>query len=94
MCTTRTQRKRGGKVIVHFEVSAPGVLAPDGTVLIKVGGRERTVKVKKGKAIARFVRVDPGRYRVRCKYAGGTLVEPGHARDWVRVPGKGPFARS
>ena len=93
-CTTRTQRKKGGKVIVHFEVTAPGVAEPDGTVLIKVGSRERTVTVKKGKAVARFVGVDPGRYRVRCQYAGGTLVEPGRARDWVRVPGKGPFAKS
>ncbi len=94
VCTTRTQRKPGGKVIVHFEVSAPGVLEPDGTVLIKVGSHARTLKVKKGKAVARFVDVDPGRYRVRCKYAGGSLVEPGHVRDWVRVPGKGPRARS
>jgi hypothetical protein len=94
VCAVRTQRKPGGKVIVHFEVSAPGVLTPDGTVLIKVGNHERTVKVKKGKAVARFVDVDPGRYRVRCKYAGGSLTEPGHARDWVRVPGKGPFAKT
>ena len=93
-CTTRIQRKKGGKVIVHFEVSAPGIPEPDGTVLVKVGSRERTVTVKKGKAVARFVGVDPGRYRVRCQYAGGTLVEPGRARDWVRVPGKGPFAKS
>ena len=93
-CTTRTQRKKGGKVIVHFEVTAPGVAEPDGTVVIKVGSRERTVTVKKGKAVARFIGVDPGRYRVRCQYAGGTLVEPGHVRDWVRVPGKGPFAKS
>ena len=81
-------------MIVHFEVTAPGVAEPDGTVLIKVGSRERTVTVKKGKAVARFIGVDPGRYRVRCQYAGGTLVEPGHARDWVRVPGRGPFAKS
>ena len=93
-CSTRTQRKKGGKVIVHFELTAPGVAEPDGTVLIKVGSHERTVTVKKGKAVARFVGVDPGRYRVRCQYAGGTLVEPGRARDWVRVPGKGPFAKS
>jgi hypothetical protein len=93
-CTARTQRKKGGKVIVHFEVTAPGIAEPDGTVLIKVGSRERTVTVKKGKAVARFVGVDPGRYRVRCLYAGGTLVEPGGARDRVRVPGKGPFAKS
>ena len=93
-CTTRTQRKKGGKVIVHFELSAPGIAEPDGTVLIKVGSHERTVTVKKGKAVARFVGVDPGRYRVRCQYAGGTLVEPGRARGWVRVPGKGPFAKS
>ncbi len=93
-CSTRTQRKKGGKVIVHFELTAPGIAAPDGTVLIKVGNHERTVNVKKGKAVARFVGIDPGRYRVRCKYAGGTLVEPGQARDWVRVPGKGKFARS
>ncbi|HEX5088081.1 MAG TPA: N-acetylmuramoyl-L-alanine amidase [Nocardioides sp.] len=94
VCQVRTQRKHGGKVIVHFEVTAPGIAAPDGTVVIKVGSRQRTVTVKKGKAIARFLKVDPGRYRVRCQYAGGTLVEPGKARDWVRVPGKGPFARS
>ena len=94
VCTTRIQRKKGGKVIVHFELAAPGVAEPDGTVLIKLGSRERTVTVKKGKAVARFVGVDPGRYRVRCQYAGGTLVEPGRARDWVRVPGKGPFAKS
>lgn len=93
-CTTRTQRKKGGKVIVHFELTAPGVAEPDGTVVIKVGSHERTVTVKKGKAVARFVGVDPGRYRVRCQYAGGTFVEPGRARDWVRVPGKGPFAKS
>ena len=93
-CTIRTQRKKGGKVIVHFEVTAPGVPEPDGSVLIKVGSHERTVTVRKGKAVARFIDVDPGRYRVRCKYAGGTYVEPGHARDWVRVPGKGPFAKN
>jgi hypothetical protein len=93
-CSTRVQRKKGGKVIVHFQVTAPGIAAPDGTVVIKVGSRERTVNVRKGKAVARFVGVEPGRYRVRCQYAGGTLVEPGRARDWVRVPGKGPFARS
>jgi hypothetical protein len=94
VCETRTQRKRGGKVIVHFEVTAPGIVEPDGTVVIKVGPHQRTVTLKKGKAVARFIGVDPGRYRVRCQYAGGTLVEPGSARDWVRVPGKGPFARS
>jgi hypothetical protein len=88
VCTVRTQRKRG-KVIVHLEVSAPGVAAPDGTVVIKVGDRQRTVQVKKGKAIARIVGMPPGRYRVRCQYAGGTLVRPGKGRDWVRVPGKG-----
>ena len=93
-CTTRTQRKKGGKVIVHFEVTAPGVTEADGTVLIKVGSRERTVTVKKGKAVARFIGVDAGRYRVRCQYAGSTLVEPGSARDWVRVPSSGPFAKS
>jgi N-acetylmuramoyl-L-alanine amidase len=93
-CSVRTQRKKGGKVIVHFEVTAPGITEPDGSVLIKVGSHQRTVTVKKGKAIARFLGVDPGRYRVRCQYAGGSLVEPGRARDWVRVPGKGQFARS
>ena len=92
VCSVRTQRKRGGKVIVHLEVSAPGVPEPDGTVVIKVGDRERTVQVKKGKAIARILGMPPGRYRVRCQYAGGTLVLPGKARDWVRVPGKGPLA--
>jgi hypothetical protein len=94
VCTVRTQRKRGGKVIVHFELTAPGIAEPDGTVVIKVGKHQRTVTVKKGKAVARFVGVDPGRYRVRCQYAGGTLVEPGNARDWIRVPGKGPFAKT
>jgi hypothetical protein len=94
VCAVRTQRKKGGKVIVHFEVTAPGIAEPDGTVVIKVGSHERTVAVQKGQAIARFVGVDPGRYRVRCQYAGGTLVEPGRARDWVRVPGKGQFAKS
>jgi N-acetylmuramoyl-L-alanine amidase len=93
VCSVRTQRKRGGKVIVHFDVSAPGVVEPDGTVVIKVGDRERTVKVKKGKAIARIVGMPPGRYRVRCQYAGGTYVLQGKARDWVRVPGKGHFAK-
>jgi len=92
-CSVRTQRKSGGKVIVHFEVVAPGIAVPDGTVVIKVGPHQRTVTLKKGKAIARFVNVDPGRYRVRCQYAGGTLVEPGKARDWIRVPGKGPYAK-
>ena len=93
VCAVRTQRKRGGKVIVHFEVTAPGVPEPDGTVVIKVGDRERTVAVKKGKAIARIVGMPPGRYRVRCQYAGGTYVIEGKARDWVRVPGKGPRAK-
>ena len=93
VCTVRTQRKPHGKVVVHFELSAPGVAEPDGTVVIKVGSHQRTVTVTKGKAIARFVGVDPGRYRVRCQYAGGTFVDPGRARDWVRVPGKGPFAK-
>jgi len=92
VCTVRSQRKRGGKVIIHFQVTAPGVSEPDGTVVIKVGDRQRTVQVKKGKAIARILGMPPGRYRVRCQYAGGTLVRPGKARDWVRVPGKGPRA--
>jgi hypothetical protein len=93
VCTVKTQRKPQGMVIVHLEVTAPGIPEPDGSVVIKVGSHERTVTVKKGKAIARFLDVDPGRYRVRCQYAGGSLVEPGKARDWVRVPGKGPLAR-
>ncbi len=93
-CSTRIQRKPGGKVVVHFELTAPGITSPDGTVVIKVGSHQRTVAVSQGKAVARFVGVDPGRYRVRCQYAGGTLVEPGKARGWVRVPGKGPYARS
>jgi hypothetical protein len=87
--SVRTQRKPGGMAIVHLDVVAPGVAEPDGTVLIKVGSRERTVNVKKGKAIARILGLPPGRYRVRCQYAGGTLVEAGKARDWVRIPGKG-----
>jgi hypothetical protein len=94
VCTARVQRKKGGMVIVHLDVVAPGIAEPDGTAVIKVGSHERTVTVKKGQAIARFIGVDPGRYRVRCQYAGGTLVEPGSAREWVRVPGKGPFAKS
>ena len=93
-CSVRTQRKPGGKVIVHLELIAPGVPEPDGTVVIKVGDRQRTVTVKKGAAVARFLGLPPGRYRVRCQYAGGTLVEPGKARDWVRVPGKGPLRQS
>ena len=76
-------------MIVHFEVTAPGVAEPDGTVLIKVGSRERTVTVKKGKAVARFVGVDPGRYRVRCQYAGSTLVEPGQRPRLGAGPGQG-----
>ena len=94
VCSVRTQRKRGGKVAVHFEVTAPGIAEPDGTVVVKLGSHQRTLTVTKGKATARFVGVDPGRYRVRCQYAGGTLVEPGNARDWVRVPGKGKFSRT
>jgi hypothetical protein len=93
VCTLRTQRKPGGKVIVHLEVSAPGIAEPDGEALILLGGRQRTVKVEKGKAIARFVGVDPGRYKVRCHYSKGTLLKKGKASDWVRVPARGPFAR-
>jgi hypothetical protein len=78
---------------VHLEVTAPGIAEPDGTVVIKVGDRQRTVQVSKGKAIARFLDLSPGRYRVRCHYAGSPLVQPGKARDWVRIPGKGPYAR-
>ncbi len=94
ICTVRTQRKSGRKVIVHLEVTAPGIAEPDGTVLVQVGDRQRTVTVKKGKAIARFVGVDPGRYKVRCHYKGGALIRKGKASDWIRVPGRGPFARS
>ena len=84
----RTQRKPGGKAIIHVQVVATGVAEPDGDVVVKVGSRSRTVKVKKGKATARFLGMDPGRYRVRCQYAGGTFVTPGKARDWIRIPGK------
>jgi hypothetical protein len=87
--SVRTQRRPGGKAIVHLEVTAPGIAAPDGEVVIKVGDRHRTVAVKKGRAIARFVGLPPGRYRVRCQYAGSALIEPESARDWVRIPGKG-----
>ena len=93
VCALRIQRKPGGKVIVHVEVSAPGIAAPDGVVLVMLGRRQRTVQVKNGKAVARFVGVDPGRWKVRCKYKKGTLIRPGKASDWVRVPGKGPLAR-
>jgi hypothetical protein len=94
VCTVRTARKPGGRVIVHFQLTAPGIAEPDGTVVIKVGHRSRTLTVKKGKATARFIAVPPGKYRVRCQYAGGTLIKRGSARDWIRVPGKGPFAKS
>lgn len=93
VCTVRTQRKPKGKVIVHVDVTAPGILVPDGQVVVILGKRTRTVQVKKGKAIARFVGVEPGRWKVRCKYSGGTNIRPGKASDWVRVPGKGPNAR-
>jgi hypothetical protein len=88
----KTQRRPGGKAVIHLSVTAAGVAAPDGTVKIKVGSRSRTVAVKNGKAVARFLGMSPGRYRVRCQYAGGTFLEPGKARDWVRIPGKGPNA--
>ncbi len=91
--TLRSQRKPGGKVIVHVDVTAPGVAAPDGEALVMIGARQRTVPVKKGKAIARFIGVDPGRWKVRVKYSRGTVVRPGKTSDWVRVPGRGPFAR-
>ena len=77
---------------MHFEVTAPGVPEPDGTVVIKVGDRERTVEVKKGKAIARIVGMPPGRYRVRCQYAGGTYVQPGQGPRLGAGPGQGPLA--
>ena len=93
VCSLRTQRKKGGMVIVHLDVTAPGVAEPDGTALILVGDRQRTVQVKKGKAIARFLDLDPGRYKVRCHYSLGTMIRPGKASDWVRVPGRGPYAR-
>ncbi len=93
VCSLRTQRKKRGMVIVHLEVAAPGIAEPDGTALILVGDRQRTVTVKKGKAIARFLDLDPGRYKVRCHYSRGTMIRPGKASDWVRVPGRGPFAR-
>ena len=85
----RTQRKRGGKVIVHLDVLAPGIPLPDGTVVVKVGDRERRVTVKKGTAVARFLG-RPGRFRVRCQYAGGTLMEPGKARDWCGSRARAP----
>jgi hypothetical protein len=88
----RTQRRPGGKAIIHLDVTALGVAEPDGQVVIKVGSRMRTVNVKKGHAVARFVGLDAGRFRVRCQYAGGTYVEPGKARDWIRIPGKGKFS--
>ncbi|HCB05038.1 MAG TPA: hypothetical protein DEQ43_12485 [Nocardioides bacterium] len=91
--TLRTQRKPGRKVIVHVEVAAPGVAAADGQVLVMLGTRQRTIQVKNGKAIARFVGVDPGHWKVRCKYSRGTVIRPGKASDWVRVPGRGPLAR-
>nr|WP_237448179.1 N-acetylmuramoyl-L-alanine amidase [Nocardioides flavescens] len=83
----RTQRKPGGKAIIHVEVTAPGVALPDGTMTVRVGKGSRTVTLKKGKAVARFVGLKPGRYRVRCQYAGGTFVVAGKKRDWVRIPG-------
>ena len=79
---------------MHVEVTAPGIAEPDGQVVVMLGKRTRTVTVKKGKAIARFIGVDPGRWKVRCKYSGGTNIRPGKASDWVRVPGKGQFART
>ncbi len=94
VCTVRTQRKPKGKVIVHIDVTAPGIVVADGQVEVLLGKRIRTVKVKKGKAIARFVGVEPGRWKVRCKYSGGTNISPGKASDWVRVPSKGKFART
>jgi hypothetical protein len=90
----RTQRKPGGKVIVHVDVTAPGIAVPDGQVQILIGKAQRTVQVKNGKAIARFVGVKPGRWKVRVKYSAGTNSRPGKGSDWVRVPGKGPRART
>jgi len=85
--SVRTQRKPGGKAIIHVQVTAPGVALPDGTMTIRVGKGSRTITLKKGKAVARFPGLKPGRYRVRCQYAGGTNVVAGKVRDWVRIPG-------
>ena len=80
---------------MHFEVTAPGIAEPDGTVVIKVGDRERTVTVKKGKR-GGPVRGLSTRAATGCAAStpAAPSIEPGKARDWVRVPGKGPFAKS
>lgn len=81
----QTQTKAGGKLIVKVLISAPGIAVPDGNMRIAVGRRVRTVKVKKGKAIARFLKVPPGRFQVVCKYKRGTMIRPKKATTWIEV---------
>jgi hypothetical protein len=82
----RTQRKPGGKGIIHVEVTAPGAPLVDGQMTIRVGRRFRTVQLKRGKAIGRFVGLKAGRYRVRAEYAGGTYIQPGKGKAKIRIP--------
>ena len=79
-------------MIVHFELTAPGIAQPNGTSSSRSAAASAPSRSRRARPWP-GVGVDPGRYRVRCQYAGGTLIEPGKARESVRVPGRGPFAK-
>ncbi|HRD62311.1 MAG TPA: N-acetylmuramoyl-L-alanine amidase [Nocardioides sp.] len=82
--TLRAQRRPPGQVVVHVRIAAPGVAAPDGQVVVRIGSRQRKVRVEKGKAIARFTDIRPGRSQVQVTYSRGTSIRSGSAVGWVR----------
>ncbi|GAA1931461.1 bifunctional metallophosphatase/5'-nucleotidase [Nocardioides hwasunensis] len=71
---------------VKIKASALGIKAVNGKVIVKVGGKKYTAKLKKGKAIVRLDRfAKTGTKRVVVKYAGSQKVRGKQAVVKIKV---------
>jgi surface antigen len=73
------------RAVVRMRVAAPGVTAPGGRAVVRIGRREVAARVVDGRLRVVLVDVPAGTRRVRVLYSGTDVVRAGRASVLVRV---------
>lgn len=85
--TTRASAvARTRSAIIAVRVTAPGVSAPTGKALVKVGKSRQTVNVVRGKARVVLAKVKPGKRAVVVVYSGTPTIVGSRAKSRINVP--------
>lgn len=76
---------RPGRAVVRVQVTAPGLEAVDGQVVVTVAKETRTVRLVDGRARVVVDDLEPGRRTVWVRYDGTSTIGAARARTTVRV---------